>query len=660
MNIIGGISLRTTNMGRVIILLSILLLLIISLNIGITSADEELVAIRGENVTISVVLLQNGTYGNPVPEQDIEFFDQTNNLLLGVDITDANGLASIIWSIPSDYSLGPIVVNATFHGNESIYLAPSHHNIILNILASSEIILHDASTLLAPGDMLSFTVSLLDDVSNPLTNRPLFVFSNNILLATSVTNSTGEVTFSIHCNNSWSMLGDNAVQIVHEQDLLNYYGRTETQFIVDIQQIQTSIQSNFSLESIPLDDMLCLEVELHSPEGGISSVLGIILDGNSLTVMNTDYSGNGTLYLNIDEQFSLGHHYLRIIYNGSERYTETSLNLEFDVVSPALVEIMVPSITVIGQNSDIPISLYDILGRPIEGMITVSDISNGQNTSMQIPYETTDFTFEFPILSPVGLHNLLIEIENSFVTNNSITYSIVVWSQPMITLQHTNILHFASLNQEITFTTQLMDWSGNASYRSIHLLCNDEIVASSMTDEHGIAIISTFAPDYEGLYNISIVYLMNTTRFELSTKLDYHLTVSTSIPLLIELDHYEVIPPLQQVSIFLRVQCLNGSLIEGIPIKIVWESTDSYLMTQQGGISVIHLPVPNTSGNYSLYYEVEQNHNLAASSGTISIAISLVDILTSQGIGINGFAIGIVTSFGLVAIPLIRRRYLVI
>jgi len=647
-------------MGRVIILLSTLFLLIISVNIGITSADEEFVAIRGENITISVILLQNGTYGNPVPDQEIEFFDQTNNLLLGIDITDSSGLASIIWNIPSDYSLGPTIVNATFNGNESIFLAPSYHSIIMNILASTEIILHDTPTLLAPGDMLSFSVSLLDDVSNSLANRHLYVFSDNILLATSVTNSTGVASFSIHCNNSWSMLGDNPIQIVHEQDLLNYYGQTETQFIVEIQKIQTSIQSNFSLESIPLDDILFLEVELYSTEGGISSDLDILFDGSLMTVMNTDYSGNGILYLNIDEQFSLGHHHLSIIYNGSERYAITSLNLEFDVVSPAIVEVIVPSFTIIGQNPDIPISLYDILGRPIEGMITVSDISNGQNTSMQIPHETTGFTFELPILSPVGLHNLLIEIENSFVTNNSIMYSIVVWSQPMITLQHTNVLHFASLNQEITFTTQLMDWSGNASYRSIHLLCNDEIVASSITDEHGIAILSTFAPDYEGLYNLSIVYLMNTTRFELSAKLDYHLTVSISIPLLIELDHYEVIPPLQQVSIFLRVQCLNGSLIEGISIKIIWESTDSYLMTQQGEISVIHLPVPNTSGNYSLYYEVEQNHNLAASSGTINIAISLVDILTSQGIGINGFAIGIITSFGIVAIPLVRRRYLVI
>jgi hypothetical protein len=186
------------------------------------------------------------------------------------------------------------------------------------------------------------------------------------------------------------------------------------------------------------------------------------------------------------------------------------------------------------------------------------------------------------------------------------------------------------------------------------------MIASSITNEHGIAILSVVAPNHEGLYNLSIVYLMNTTQFELSTKLDYQLTVSTSIPLLIELDHYEVIPPLQYVSIFLRVQCLNGSLIKDIPIRIMWLSIDRYTISQQGGVLSMHLPIPHTSGNYSLYYEVDQKHSLAATSGTINISISLVDILTSQGIGINGFAIGIFTSFAIVAIPLIRRRYLMI
>ncbi len=659
-NLNGGILLRTTNVVGSLIVITTLVFFIIASGIGMVSAEEELVAVRGENVTISVILLQNGTYGNPVPEQRIEFFDQTNNLLLGFNITDSNGLASINWNIPVDYPLGPTTVNATFRGNESILLLPSYQSILLNILASTEIVLHNVPLMIAPGDTFTFSAILLDDSSNSINDRHIFVFSNDILLATSITNSTGGASFSIHCNNSWSILGENIIQIVHEQDIKNYYERAETLFAIEIQKLETSIQSTFSLDSILLGEILNLEVELNSTEGGISANFEILLDGSPLTVTTTNTSGYGTIHVVTDEKFILGSHYLNIIYNGSERYTEATLNIEFDIVSPAIVDIQVPSLPVIGLDTNLTISLHDTLGRPINGILTISDISNGQNMSLLIPHDTINFDIEFPVWGPVGLHEILIEIGNPFVTNRSLMNYIIVWSQPEFVLQYSNILHYASPNQEIIFIVQLTDWSDNISFQSIQLLCNNEIVSSSTSDEDGIVTIITLAPSYEDIFNLSIIYPMNITRYELPAKLDYHLTVSIFIPVLVELDYYEVIPPLQKITIYLRVQCLNGSLIEGIQIKIIWESTESYAVTQLGGTSVIHLPVPNKSQNYTLYYEIEQNHNLASSVGAIIIPISLVDILTSQGIGINGFTIGILTSFVIVAIPLIRQKYLMV
>jgi len=643
-----------------LLVITTVVFLIIASGFGIVSAEEELVAVRGESVTVSVILLQNGTYGNPVPEQEIEFYDQTNNLFLGIDITDLNGQASINWNIPIDYPLGPTTVNATFRGNESVFLLPSYQSIILNILESTEIVLHNVPVMIAPGDTLTFSTILLDDSSNSISDRTIFVFNDGILLATSVTNSTGGVCFSIHCNSSWSVIGENIIQIVHEQDIENYYERAETLFIIEVQRLQTSIQSTFSLDSISLGEILNLEVELNSTEGGISANLEVLLDGSPMTLTTTDNDGNGSIHLVIDEQFTLGSHYLNVIYNGSERYAESTLNIEFDILSSAIVEIQVPSFVVIGLDTDLTISLHDILGRPIDGILTVSDISNGRNMSMQTPDDTIDINIEFPVWGPAGIHEILIEIGNPFVTNRSIMNYIIVWSQPEFTLRHSNILHYASPNQELTFIVQLTDWSGNISFQSIQLLCNDDVVSSSTSDEDGIAIITTLTPSYEGVYNLSIIYPMNMTRYELPAKLDYHLTVSISIPVLVELDYYEVIPPLQKIAIYLRVQCLNGSLIEGIQIKIIWESIESYALTQLGGISVLHLPIPDTSRNYTLYYEIKQNHNLAASAGAITISVSLIDILTSQGIGINGFTIGILSSFVIVAIPLIRQKCLMV
>ena len=645
-------------MSRVFLLVAALVFFVVASGIGTASAAEEYVAVRGESTTISVILLQNGTYGNPVPEQNIEFYDQTNNLLLGTDITNVSGLASIDWSIPIDHLLGPTLINATFRGNESIFLASSYQSFILNILASTEIILHDAPLMLAPGDTLSFSVVIYDDTSNPINNRNLSVFMDDFLLATAVTNSTGGASFSIHCNSSWSILGENTIRIVHEQDIVSYYERAETLFSVEIQKLQTSVQSNFPLDSILLNDSISFEVNLTSIDGGISANLEVLLDGSHLTVVTTDIIGNTTINLTIDEQFSLGHHFLTIFYNESERYSENSCIIEFDVFSPAIINVELFSPAVIGLETDVTISLCDVLGRPIETVLTVSDITNDQNMTIQMPQDTININIKFTFFGPVGLHDLVIEIGNQFVTNRTIMNGIVIWSQPELTLLHSNILNFASPNQELIFIFQLTDWSGNISHHSVHLLRDGEIIISAITDERGMAVISTIAPSHEGVYNFSVIYPLNVTRYELSTKFDYPLTVSISIPVLVELDHYEVVPPLQKVTIYLQVTCLNGSLIEGIRINIIWLSIENYAITQQGGILVIDLPVPESSGNYTLYYAIEQNYNLASSIGSIDIFISVIDILTSQGIGISGFAIGILTSFAIVAIPLIRQKYL--
>ncbi|TFG33432.1 hypothetical protein EU528_00365 [Candidatus Thorarchaeota archaeon] len=647
-------------MRNALLLIATLAFLIVASSIGTVGADEEHVAVRGQNITISVILLQNGSYGNPVPEQSIEFYDQTHNLLLGIDTTDVNGLASIDWNIPFDYSLGPTQINATFRGNESLFLVPSNQSFILNILASTEIVLQGVPLMLAPDDTLSFSVVLLDDTSNPINNRTLFVFSDDIFLATAVTNSTGDASFSIHCNSSWSILGENVIKIVHEQDIENYYERAETNFSIEIQKIQTSIQSNFSIDSILLDDSLDLEVMLTSIDGGISANLEVFLDGTPLTVATTDSLGNGTINIAINEQFSLSHHFLNIFYNGSERYSKTSCIIEFDVLSPAIIDIEISSPAAIGLDTNVTISLCDILGRPIETTLSVIDISNGRNMTIQVPHDTIDFNFKFTFLEPVGLHDFMIEIGNQFVINRTIMQNIVIWSQPELILIYSNTFNFASPNQELNFIVQLADWSRNISDQPMHLLCDGEIVTSVITNESGIAIITAFAPNYEGIYNFSVIYPMNLTRYELSTKLDYLLTVSTSIPVLVELDYYEIVPPLQRVTVYLQVTCLNGSLIEGIPIYVIWLSIENHALTQKDGLSVIHLPVPGISGNYTLYYAIEQTHNIASLTGSINISISLVDILTSQGIGINGFGLGILTSLTIVAIPLIRQKYLAV
>jgi len=238
-------------------------------------------------------------------------------------------------------------------------------------------------------------------------------------------------------------------------------------------------------------------------------------------------------------------------------------------------------------------------------------------------------------------------------------YSFIVWSLPKIELLETNVFHSASPNQEIGFSIRLTDFSGNISHREIQLLLGQQVIQSIQTDENGIVMVVTVAPMIEGTYNYSILCPESLERYELLTKIEYHLNVNKQIPTTINLVHYEIIPPLQIIRLELQIVCLNGSLLEGINAKFVWLTIEKYTITQENGEVFLQLLLPSTGGNYSLYYEIESTPSLTYSFGSVSLSIESISVLASMGVGIKGFVITFVVSSVLFAIPIIRQRYIV-
>ncbi len=623
------------------------------------SAEGEIVVQRGDNITITVHLLQNGTFGDPVPDQTIEFYDQTHNTLLGNDTTNASGIASINWTIPLNFPLGPTLINATFRGNESLFLSPSTQWVLLSILSSTQIIVDYEIGPYAPGDSFYLTASLFDDSNTTISGSRLIVMSENVQLASSVTNSSGIALFSIQCNSSWANLGENIIRVIHQEDLVNFYAETEELFTIDIQKVASSLKIENNPDEVLLGGNLTIDIHLSGDDGGFSAEIGVYVDDGFFDTLMTDAFGNATFYLDVDTRFMPGLHIFQLIYEGTERYTNSSVNFELKIMSPVLLDIDIPTIPLIGNVTPIKIAVNDFFGRPFEGtLIILSDNTSEFNTSLQVLHSPPNSEIQFLFSAPPGMHYLKLVLENPFITNGTHYFSLLVWSRPVLILQESNIIHYASLAQELLFTFRLTDWSGNCSHRPLQILLNDLVIFTEPTDNDGIAFLKIIAPNLEGLYNVSIVYAGNSTLYEASAQYIYKLTVSHLIPVHLELHQFDVFPPLQEVTIQLRVQCLNGSLLAGIPISFIWLSNEVRAQSEQGGVLILHLPVPSEGGNYSLHYEVMSGHGLSYSSGSIEIPILLIDALASQGIGIGGFTISILASLATIAIPMIRHRYL--
>jgi hypothetical protein len=634
---------------------------LVTFSSDIVTAEDEIQVFRGSTITITVTILQNGSYGTPVQNQRIHFFDQTANTLLGSAVSNQNGIVSLDWEIPVSHTLGLTILNATFYGNESLSLSPSYQRVSLLVLSQTRLETDPISGTLAPGDLLSLNVHLVDDSNTSIPNAELTVFKDTTVLTTGITNLSGYALFEIECNSTWISLGENNIRILYNQDLINFLDGTEFAFNLDIAQIPTFLNFDSPYPNvIELNTIIDLYMTLSEGNNTLpGEILEVTLDVHHLSFIISNSSGKANFYTTIDERFSLGTHSLKIRYNGTYRYSQSTLEILVSVTSPVTITAKVPDFAEIGSNLPVQITVADLLNRSIPNSIfSLYDMTSDQSFSGFI--EDTVIDFQYDLQGPPGEHTLTIEIlENPFISENRFTLNFTAWSRPEIIFVNTSVDHYASPNQELTFEVRVVDWNGNCSLRTLQLLIDNDIYTSSSTDSDGLAIFIFSSPANEAQYNISIIYNGNSSRYELTTKHDYNLFVTSFMPITIELNSYEVVAPLHELSVQLTVRGLNGSLLSGVRVNFNWLSSDSNIESFKGGLIILHLTIPTVSGSYALYYESESTRFIDSTSGSIFIEITMNDIMSIEGVGITGMIFALIASIGIVSVPLIRRRYLV-
>jgi hypothetical protein len=646
-----------------ILLIFLLALFVTSFGAEPVVAEEETVVARGTTITITATLLQNGSYGNPVPDQRIFFFDQTYNILLGSAKTDTNGVAMISWSIPLNHTLGMTMINATFFGNDTLSLASSAQWTFLSIVSSTSINISQISDILAPDDMLTFSVHLTDDSSSSIPDATIAVFKDAILLAKNKTDSSGETHFAIECNSSWITLGDNNIRVVYSQDLDNFLDSSESMFTVNISKIPTSIIPQGSYpDEIILDESFNLYIELSDTEHSLpNEFLEVTLDDNLFSYIKSNSSGIAHLQIDIDERFTLGTHTLRIQYNGTERHSESYYETDLTILTPVQLTVTLPESVEIGVIFEIKVSVSDLLNRLIPDFdISILDITSNQRFTISSSLSEITTIFEYELQGPPGIHNLKIELTgNPFILDTNSISNFTAWSKPEIQLVACNVEHYASPDQEIVFEIQMNDWAGNLSLREIQLSIDGESHLSVHTNNTGGTTLIFSAPSLEDQYNISILYSGNNTLFELATKLDYSLYVTHKMPIRLELDFYEIVSPLRELSVHITITALNGSTPQGITVSFNWLDSIDTVESKEGGIITLHLKIPATIGNHFLSYDSEDLESVQATSGSFLIEISSSDIMSLEGVGITGLVVVLTISVGLSIVPFLRRKYLV-
>ncbi|MFX0106711.1 MAG: hypothetical protein ACFE7R_00335, partial [Candidatus Hodarchaeota archaeon] len=239
-------------------------------------------------------------------------------------------------------------------------------------------------------------------------------------------------------------------------------------------------------------------------------------------------------------------------------------------------------------------------------------------------------------------------------------FKLILWTPSELFITNCSILGFAFPGQLVQLHTQLNGLQGGLSGRVLDLLSqNGTILLSISTSHQGLGIFNLQAPIAEGQYTLEIRYNGSLAHFELPATHQFRFIVTRKMPLLVELDYYEILAPLQEIRVVLRLIALNGTILEDVKILCTWLARNTSTISQSGGIAVFHLTIPSTEGTYPLYYETHSSECLQTTTGYVLIFVSTYESMAAQGIGIPAIIISLGTSIGVATFPNLYRRRLI-
>jgi hypothetical protein len=641
----------------------IVLFFLSSTTTDFASAEEIPVVIRGELIPITARLLQNGTFGDPVMNQRLLFYDQTQDAFIGSAITDSNGYATVQWNISINHPLGISLLNVTFEGNTSLSLSPSYQWLSVIVVSRTSIEVQVDEYAIHPEDEITLTARVVDDHNVSIVGASIAVYSDSTLLSAGSTNASGYATFIINCNISWCTIGENTLRVAFEQDLGRSLNGSASFIPVNVHRITTSLEIQGSYDSeVHLNDSLSMQIVIQAEgENHSNASLHVFIDESLIDAPVSDGNGLVNLTLEIDSRYVLGTHTLKIDYVGSFRYASSYLELELAVISPAIIHVDFPESVQTGVETEVRVVLHDLFQRPIpNAVITILDELTQESHLISFSLGQTTAISYIAFTGSLGPRNLrIIASENSFLINTTRAILVTVWCKPDLFMLYQSILGYATPSQDVTFQIQLNASGIQMPDRLIEWKIGDYLVTSSVTNNNGIAEETFGLPSMEGSYLLIISYSGSILEYELPIGLEYEIIVSRIIPVSVKLVSYSVSTAIQEIAVRLSIIALNGTPLERVKLHYEWLNYRSFAISQEFGIVEFGLRIPLESGVYNLYYETEESAFIYSSTGYHIIIISKTEAMASQGVGIPIIVLSLGVSVSLASIPVLLRRRLV-
>ncbi|MHA1958844.1 MAG: hypothetical protein ACW99U_01340 [Candidatus Thorarchaeota archaeon] len=615
-------------------------------------------------MTITAQLLQNGSFGNPISYQSVDFFDETCDMHLGSVETDVDGYASLEWMVALNHPLGMTILNVTYHGNDSLNLWPSFQQASVIVLSRTELYVEVEEESLSPGDKLEIIVRLNNDLGIYIAKEKVSVVHGETLLAETLTNGTGFAIFSIECNSSWSTIGSDVVQIVYAGNWTSFSANATRTIGFVVTKIPTSLELyDIDQSVLYLNESATMRIISMADKEILPSVqLGTTLDNSEFTYFHTNQSGIGILTFLADSSINIGYHTLIVEYGGNERFESSKLEIEISVVSDIKFDVTLTDSFVIDSIAYVEVRLFDYFHRNLTDL-TVSLIDNVVNESTTLTTSSGENYVRFSIwvIAPKGSRTLMLVVGGSpFIRSSNYSIKLDIWVRPNIIMIESTVDGYAYPGQIVELKLLIRSRVNECPNRIVgYSLDNGLSYSTGITDDYGLLSLTVSMPMYECEYAVNIVYNGSDRDYERPSSMRYVFTVTRRIPVVVSLLNQDIVTPLQKIHVSLLVMGMNGTRFGNITLVYGWLDIEERTSSSHIGVVDLILSIPYSAGIHNISYRIEESRFLSLSVGEIGIVIRATEIMSSQGAGISVIASSLSVSLGFLAVPPLRRRYLV-
>ncbi len=576
---------------------------------------------RLEIIRLSSIVVDESGIG--VPNQIVSFYDETEDKLIGRNITDINGYCYFLWQIPQNHSLGITYLNTTYNGNSTIFLGPSYSKFTIIVVAKPHIIYNITNSqnistnMFLPSDFINLNVQLYDEFNNTISKASILIYIDNNVILNYFDTLPLLVKIPLY---KYSIGVHNLSIYINESEFLDSSYTTYTFTIYqkplkivgdDSYTFHKIVSSNITFQilsgSIP---MVNASYSLYLQNGdilinGVSNLSGYI----SINISKYIHSGYNLLYLKC---------FINIDYKTAIK------QIEIYFYSDVFISNLSISKSVLFNTTSISFNLIDKYGENIS-MIPLKIYLD----SSQLIYSgwySMNFNISFVVFSYAGYHKISIISENfGFYLSQNMTFSFIVYDYPEYVIDYHGIEGYVSYGQKVSLDFRIFLHTFNLSVLDMYIFnnitntyskypCNDPISYSVDIPNNNFKMKYLYL-NFTFINNSDLPIEIN--RFELIFKIVSKIPTKLKI---ISLDHTE-----NNILVVLRLKSLNGTYLKSSVVVAKFNSQSYQNVTDSQGYVSFLFEINSGNVNISFLFNGKGAYLPCNTSLTINFSNNLMD-----------------------------------